>query len=158
MTAPDAPSSARAPSESSTSSRRSPAVIAVIVIVVIVVIAGGAFVVYKLTDKKDVPTPAFKVAAITVQAARTGDQATVAANSTAAGANALGALDPAGLQGLKETTCGPSPLAPEARVCVFSRPGGQLTVSLTQSGSDWKVVAARLGPAGLPPTSTTTTT
>jgi len=137
-------------------SKRSPAVVAAIVVVVVIVLAGGAYVVYKLTDTKEVGEPAYKVSKRVLVAAQQGDTAVIAKYTTAAGAREVGVLKGNALDGMKVSNCSPGPVATKTKICVYTRPGGQLTLALTRSGSAWKVSSANLGPAALPPTSATT--
>ena len=130
-----------------------------IVIIVVLIVAGGAFVIYKLTNKKDVGLPAYGVANAVVRGVTSGDQAAVDKNTTAKGRASV-ALLKGKLSGLKLSGCIPAPDVGGAKtkLCTFSRPGGQLSVALTRPKDVWLVSAAVLGPAGLPPTTTTPTT
>lgn len=125
----------------------------------IIVLAGGAFVAYKLTDTKDAGLPAYQVAKQAEQAVAKGDTATIVKLSTSQGKVQLEKLDARELSGLTFGGCGPVPGATEpTRLCVFSRPGGQLQLYVTAPDGKWLVDKATLGPAGLPPTTTTTAT
>ncbi len=139
-----------------TSSRRSPAVIGAIVVAVVLVLAGGAFVVYKLTKSNDAGQPAYKVAHEVQTALESHNTARITTLSTPAGKAALLKLSSNEVQGLTFGGCSAIKGTPASKGCVFDRPGGQLTMVLVKSGKDWKVNAATLGPAGLPPTSSTT--
>ena len=130
----------------------------IIVVLVIVVLAGGGLVAYKLTNKKDAGQPAGQVARQAEAAVVKGDTATIVKLSTAQGKAQLTKLKGSELGGLKFGGCGPLPGATTpTRLCVFSRPGGVLNLNVTAPDGKWLVNEASLGPAGLPPTTTTTT-
>ena len=152
MTAPETPAA-------SPKGKRSPAVVAAIVIVVVIVLAGGAFVVYKLTKSKDEPTPAVKVAKETVAAIQAGDDVKLRAVSTGDGTTQLLALKSSDAEGVTLTAASCQRFASKTptRICTAARPGGQLQLRLVFTSGDWLVDQANVGPAGLPPTSTTTT-
>ena len=154
MTTPETPESAR----TDTPTRRSPALIAAIVIVVVVVLAGGAYVVYKLTDKKDVGQPAYAVAKKVLVATQKGDKTVIVANTTGGGAGQLEAFKAGALAGMTLNKCSPFAGGKPTRVCVYTRPGGQLTLRLVRIDSRWKVDAAVLVPTAVTPTSGATTT
>lgn len=131
----------------------------IIAVLAIIVLAGGGFVAYKLTDKKDAGLPAYEVAKQAEQAAAKGDTATIVKLSTSQGKVQLQKLKASELSGLTFGGCGPVPGATDpTRLCVFSRPGGQLQLYVTAPGGKWLVNQAELGPAGLPPTTATPTT
>ena len=77
MTAPETPS---VPSKG-----RSRAVTWGIIIAIVVVLAGGGFVAYKLTNKKDTGDPAYRVAKNVEAAVESGNRATLQSLSTGAG-------------------------------------------------------------------------
>jgi len=155
MTAPEPTAGAPA-----APSKRSPGVVAAIVIVVVIVLVGGAFLVYKLTKSKDEPTPAVKVAKTVTAAIASGNTAVIRSNSTGQGTTQLVAMKPSDASGLTLVArdCKPFAAKTPTRVCTVTRPGGQLQLRLIFTGGAWKVDLANLGPAGLPPTSTSTTT
>ena len=105
-------SAAPAPSEGTT--KRPPAMIAAIVIAVVVVLAGGAFVVYKLTDKKDVGEPAYKIAKQAEAAIASGKVSGIAA--TARGKQQLAAIKANEVSGLTFGGCKPFPGTPPTRL------------------------------------------
>jgi hypothetical protein len=158
MTTSETPESARTQSGPSAPARRSPALIAAIVIVVVVVLAGGAYVVYKLTDKKDVGEPAYKVAKTVLVAAQQGNKAVIVKNTTGGGARQVEAFTASSLGGMKVSKCSPFAGSKPTRVCVYTRPGGQLTLRLVRADNRWKVDAAVLVPTAVTPTSGVTTT
>jgi hypothetical protein len=155
MTAPETPAPA-----SPTRKGRSPGVVAAIVIVVVIALVGGAFVVYKLTKSKEEVTPMLQVAKRTVAAIKSGDSAELRTLSTGQGTTQLLALKPADVDGITiiAPSCKIFAASTPTRVCTASRPGGQLTLRLVVTDGAWKVDSANVGPAGLPPESTTTTT
>lgn len=129
----------------------------IIVVLAIVVLAGGGFVAYKLTNKKDAGQPAYQVAQQAEAAAAKSDTATIVKLSTSQGKVQLQQLKASELSGLTFGSCALVPGAKTTtRLCVFSRPGGVLNLYLTAPNGKWLVNQAALGPAGLPPTTTTT--
>jgi hypothetical protein len=144
---------------------RSPGVTAAIIVAIVVILAGGAFVVYKLTDKKDAPSPAAQVATKATAAVASGNTATLRSISTGKGTAQLLALKPADVSGFKITyaNCKPFGSGPPTRVCTATRPGGQFGLRLVMVDGAWKINLVTITPTGLPPTSapataTTTTT
>lgn len=130
-----------------------------IAVLAIIVLAGGAFVVYKLTHKRDTGQPAIIVAQQAKKAVIDGNTATITSLSTAQGKAQLEQLKPAELAGLKFGSCGLVGTAKvKTKLCIFTRPGGQLSIYMTLPGDKWKVNQAELGPAGLPPTTAAPTT
>ncbi len=127
--------------------------IGAIVVAVVLVLAGGAFVAYKLTRTNDAGEPAYKVAKSVQTALDAHDTAQLTTLSTPAGKAALLKLTSDDVNGLAFGGCSSIGGTTPSKGCVFDRPGGQLTIVLVRSGKDWKVKAATLGPAGLPPTS-----
>jgi hypothetical protein len=154
MTAPENPAPTSAPKKG-----RSPGVVAAIVIVVVIVLVGGGFVIYKLTKSKDDATPMLQVAKDTVAAVKSGDAAQLRSLSTGAGTAQLLALKPGDVDGITiiAASCKIYAASTPTRVCTATRPGGQLSLRLVVTGGAWKVDLANVGPAALPPTSTTTT-
>ena len=132
---------------------KSPARTLIIVVLAVVILAGGGFVAYKLTNKRDTGQPANVVAQQVEKALLTGDSATVNKLSTAQGRAQLEKIKPADLAGFKFGGCGLVPVAKvRTRLCLFSRPGGELRMFLTVPGDKLMVNQAEIGPAGLPPT------
>ncbi|MEP6624312.1 MAG: hypothetical protein ABJC79_07700 [Acidimicrobiia bacterium] len=138
--------SAATPTKMSSSTRT-----IIIAVVVVIALAGGAFVVYKLTNKKDVGTPAVIIAQTARKAAQTGDLAKLTKVTTADGKSEM-ALLKGKLSGLVWTNCVPNPYVNGGKLCTFTRPGGQLSIGLVKPNGKWLVASARLGAAGLPPT------
>jgi hypothetical protein len=128
--------------------------IAAIVIAVVIVLAGGAFVVYKLTNKKDVGEPAYKAAQKAEAAIASGKLSGIAV--TARGKQQIAVIKASEVSGFTFAKCTPFPGTPPTRVCTWTRPGGQLSMALVRSGTTWQVDKVAIGPAGLPPTSSTT--
>ncbi|MGZ4675309.1 MAG: hypothetical protein ACXVJ7_02035 [Acidimicrobiia bacterium] len=151
MTTDSAPSSS-----SGTTGRFSPAMKWIAVILVIVLLGGGAFVVYKLTDTKELGTPPFKVAAQVKDAIASGNTATITKLTTAKGRTEASKLTAADVNGMTGLTCAPFSAKPPTRVCTWSRPGGQLSMAVVRIGSDWKVETATVGPAATTPTTPST--
>lgn len=145
------------PSTETGTKKRSPAFVIGIVVVVIVVLAGGAYVVYKLTNKHEIQPAAVTAKAVFVDLQK-GDANQARSDSTAAGQSALRKITADQVTGLVFGGCKPFPGTQPTRLCIWSRPGGQLSMSLIRKGEDWKVDNAQVGPAGLPPATDTSTT
>jgi hypothetical protein len=109
--------------------------------------------------RKAPPTPALKVAKEVVAAIKAGDDGTLRDLSTGEGTTQLLVLKPADAGGVTITAASCKPFAAKTptRVCTATRPGGQLQFRLIFTDNAWKVDLATVGPAGLPPTSSTTT-
>ena len=133
-------------------STKSPMRTAIIVLLAVVVLAGGAFVAYKLTNKRDTGEAFQTVARKVEKAAASGDQATVNSFTTVQGKNELAAVK-GELDGLVAGPCGPAPFVKDnTKQCIFTRPGGQLSLFLTTPKGKWLVSSAKLGPAAVTPT------
>ena len=143
------------PTEPAAPSKRSPGVVAAIVIVVVIVLIGGAFVVYKLTKSKDEPTPALKVAKTVAAAVASGNTVVIRSNSTGQGQSQLVAMKKSDVNGFTFVArdCKPFPQKVPTRVCISTRPGGQLQLRLIFTNNAWKVDLANLGPTATTPTS-----
>jgi hypothetical protein len=129
----------------------------IIIVLAVVVLAGGAFVIYKLTNKKDSGVPA-AIVAMKVKNAVTNDNQVVIAQYT----TAEGKVEVAALKGKADSLVfGKCDAAPSAKVttkvCTFTRPGGQLSLVLVQPNGKWLVSSATLGPTGVTPTASSTT-
>ena len=128
----------------------------IIVVLAVVVLAGAAFVVYKLTNKRDTGE-SFQVVAHKVETALVhGDRATIEKYSTAQGIADLEKITKQDVSGLTFATCGPL-LGVRTKGCTWVRPGGQLSLVLTVPDAKFLVSSAKIGPAGLAPTSPPTT-
>src|SRR4051794_12531446 len=90
---------------------RSPGVTAAIILAIVIVLAGGAFVVYKLTDKKDAPEPAALVAKRATVAVASGNRATLRSISTGGGTAQLLTLKPGDVNGYNVTFASCKPVA-----------------------------------------------
>jgi hypothetical protein len=130
------------------------------VIAVIVIVLAGIFI-YKKTNKSSSSaafTPVGKVSKQLYQSWQNGDRVTAAKYATSGAVTQLFALTGSQKAGLTFAHCKKVSDKPFPKECMFTRPGGTLTFTLTRAPKeDPKVTAVVLGPAGLPPTSTTTT-
>jgi hypothetical protein len=127
----------------------------VIVIVVIVVLAGGAYVVYKLTASNDTTDPPVTVVHRAIVAIRAGDPGKADSDATTQGQAQLAKVTASDISGMKFGGC-PASGQTDSRTCIWSRPGGQMTMTLTKVGGAWKIDTVTVGPAGLPPSTDTT--
>jgi len=137
-------------SPTSETTKRSPAVVAIAIILVLSLLGGGGYVIYKLTNKTQ-RAPAFQVAKDAVAAIGSGNSAKLGDLSTSSGKVALVKITANDVKGLTFGGCKAFPGKDPTRLCVWSRPGGQLSMSVILLNKNWKVDAAEIGPAGLPP-------
>src|SRR3954469_1984636 len=142
------------PAASAAPAKRSRGVVVAVVIVVVIALVGGAFLVYKLTKSKDEPTPVVKVAKEVVAAIKSGDKGQLQSLSSGQGTTQLLALKSSDVNGftLTAASCKPFPQKEPTRVCIATRPGGQLQLRLVFTDNAWKVDLANYGPSFLQPT------
>lgn len=144
-------------SSGSESSRSSSTRTILIVVVAVIVLASAAFVVYKLTNKSDTGQPPRVVAVNVQKAVVAGDQATIDKYTTAQGRTEIAALK-GKLGGFTFSgSCSFVLQKVKTKLCVMNRPGGQLSLYVTLTNGKYLVSAAKVGPAGLSPTSPPTT-
>ncbi len=122
-----------------------------IVVVAVIVLAGAAFVVYKLTHKRDTGQPPAVIATSIQKAVVAGDQATIDKFTTTQGRAELAAVK-GKLAGFTFGSCAFIPSNVKTQLCVMTRPGGQLSLYVTNTNGKYLLNSARVGPAGLPPT------
>ncbi len=160
MTTPEPPAPESPAADGAAKQGRSPGVVAAIVIVVVIALVGGAFLVYKLTQSKDEPKPALAQAKAVMAAITSGSTSELRSLSTGQGTAQLLALKPSDADGLTITAASCKKFGAEepTRVCTATRPGGALTMRLVFTDNAWKVDLVTIGPAALPPTSSTTAT
>jgi hypothetical protein len=144
------------PTTESGTKKRSPALMIGIIVAVVVVLAGGAYVVYKLTNKHEI-TPAMVTAKAVFVDLQKGNPDQARPDSTAAGLAALKKISADDVKGLAFGGCKPFPGSQPTRLCIWSRPGGQLSMAMIRKGDAYVVDNAQVGPAGLPPATDTTT-
>jgi hypothetical protein len=134
-------------------------IIVAAVIVVIVVVLGGIFI-YKKTQKNSsgpAYTPAGKISKSLYKAWQNGDRVTAAKYATSGAVTQMFALSASQSTGLTFGHCRKISDKPFPKQCLFTRPGGTLTMTLTRAPKqDPRVAAVVVGPAGVPPTSSTT--
>jgi hypothetical protein len=143
------------PAPTDSGSSRPSWLIPVIVVVVIVVLAAGAFVVYKLTDTKETAEAPITVVHRVVVAVRADKPSQANSDLTGAATGQVSSLTANQINGLKFNACVPVPQQPNARLCTWSRPGGQMSMALVKVNGHWKVNNVVIGPAGLPPATDT---
>lgn len=149
MSSTESPQSAGRPGTS-----RSPARVIGIVVVVVVVLAAGAYLVVRWTDSDDAPSPTATAKTVYVHL-RQGDPTAARPDSTAAGLAALEKISADDVKGLVFGGCRSAAGNRPTQLCVWTRPGGQLSMAMIRRGDRWIVDNAEVGPAGLPPATDT---
>jgi hypothetical protein len=127
----------------------------IIIIVGIVVIAIIAAVIYKVTksDSTAKGKPAGQTAKGLYKAWQTGNQASAAKFANANAVTTIFAVKTTDASGLTFGGCSSTGANAFPKECVWSRPGGELTMTLAKNGNKVQVTKVKYGPAGLPPTS-----
>jgi hypothetical protein len=133
-------------------SRRTLVIVGVVLLVLL--LAGGGYALYKKNQTSDPGERAAVVAQRAFVAVSTGDPGRVDDDTTANGRSDLAAISADEVGDMVFGGC--SPTGEATRACIYTRPGGQLTMVLVHPDDRWLVDDASVGPAGLPPTSTTT--
>ena len=126
----------------------------IIVVVVIIVIVGGlAFWRMRDSDSSDPGKPAGQSAKSLYTAWQDGDQAAAAKYASNGAVTTLFAVDTSDASGLEFGGCSATGDGPWPKECVWSRPGGELTMIVQKGGDTPQVTKVTYGPAGLPPDS-----
>lgn len=129
-----------------------PILIAIGVIVVIVIGVGAYFF---LKDDGDASAPEGppppKVSKNLYAAWQAGDRGAAATSATAAAVSELFDIPASEGEGLVFGECAKVGDTPLPKACVFTRPGGELTMTVALVGDRRTVTKVVLGPAGLPP-------
>jgi hypothetical protein len=127
-------------------------IIIIVGIVVIAIIAAG---VYKLTksDSTTKGTPPGLTAKGLYKAWQAGNQAQAAKFGNANSVTTIFAVAPTDASGLKFGGCSATGAGPFPKECTWSRPGGELTMTLVRVGGKAQVTKVHYGPAATTPTS-----
>jgi hypothetical protein len=154
----DTPDTPETPDASGPAKKKSNLVPILIVVGVIVLIIIGLGV-WKLTSKDDSTTRSgplpIKIAKNLYAAWQAGDQTAAAKDATPSAVTAIFAIPAADGDGLTFGACTKTTANPLPKTCTFSRPGGQLTMTVNRVNGKKVVTAVKLGPAATTPTSPT---
>jgi hypothetical protein len=124
----------------------------IIVVAVVVVIVGGLALWRVTSDSGDeAGKPAGQSAKALFKAWEDDDRAAAAVVATPNGVTTIFAIDASEGSGLQFDACTPTGDDPFPKECVWTRPGGQLTMTVEKDGDTPKVTNVDLGAAGLPP-------
>ena len=130
---------------------RSTATTVIAVIVALAVLGGGAAAIYKLTQSEDEGTPVGTTARVVFDAWQDGDRSAAAKHMTADAAEQLFDIKPAEAKGLAFGSCTKIGQALFPVLCVWTRPGGQLSMRASYADGAATFDAIIYGPAALPP-------
>src|SRR5262245_16987059 len=145
-------STAPPPAEAPQKKRNWVPIIIIVGIVVIAIIAAG---VYKLT-KSDSTTkgkPAGQTAKGLYKAWQSGNQTQAAKYANPNAVTTIFAVKPADASGLTFGGCSSTGGSAFPKECIWSRPGGELTMTLARQNGTVKVTKVNYGPAATTPTS-----
>jgi hypothetical protein len=131
-------------------------ILIVVGVVVVILIGVGVYLLKKddSTTKATGPFPV-KMAKNLYAAWQAGDQTAAAKNATPSAVTAMFAIPAADGDGLVFGACTKNGATPLPKTCTFSRPGGQLTMTVNRVNGKKVITAVKLGPAATTPTDTT---
>ncbi len=143
------PASTRAPKK-----QRGPLVIILIVVGVVVVI-GVAIAAWKLSSSSSSSSgpPAGQTAKGLYKAWQGGNQAQAAKHASPTAVTAIFKVQPSAATGLKFDGCKATGSNAFPKTCTWSRPGGELTMTVQKQSGKATVTSVSYGPAGTTPTS-----
>jgi hypothetical protein len=125
-------------------------IIIVVGVIVLIVIGVG---VWRLTsdDSAEAGKPAGQSAKAVFAGWQNGNRAAAARFASDEAVTKLFAISTSDASGLRFGGCSPTTDDPFPRECVWSRPGGELTMEVEKQGDTPIVTKVTYGPAGLPP-------
>jgi hypothetical protein len=131
-------------------------ILIVIGVIVVVIIGVGGYLFLKDDDEASKPAgPPPPRLSKNLYAAWQGDDRTAAAkNATAAAVSQIFAIPASEGEGLTFGGCTKVGDKQLPKACVYSRPGGELTMTVNLQGDTRTVTKVEFGPAGLPPDTT----
>jgi hypothetical protein len=131
-------------------------ILIVLGIVVVVAIAAGVYFLTRDSGGSDAPKgkAAGKITKDLYSAWQSGDRSAAAADATPQAVTAIFAIDKGEGAGLEFDGCQKTGSNPFPKTCTYSRPGGELTVTVSVVDGQRKATAVKLGPAATTPTST----
>jgi hypothetical protein len=133
--------------------KRGPLVI-ILVVVGVLVVAGIAIGAWKLSSDSGSSSgaPAGQTAKGLYKAWQSGNQAAAAKDATPTAVTDIFKVTPTDASGLKFDACSATGSNPFPKECTWSRPGGQLTLTVQKQGGKAKVTKVEYGPAATTPT------
>jgi hypothetical protein len=125
----------------------------IIIVVAVVVIIGVGLAAWRLTSdsSESAGKPAGQSAKALFKAWQDDDRAAAAVVATPDAVTAIFAIDASEASGLEFAECTPTGDGPFPKECVWTRPGGELTMTVEKEGDTPEVTNVDLGAAGLPP-------
>jgi hypothetical protein len=150
------PETPAAPTSSPAKKRNLVPILIVVGVIVVIIIAAG---VYKLTKSSSSSSgatgpPPGKISKNLYTAWQAGDQTAAAKVATPQAVTQIFAIKASEGTGLVFGGCTKVGANPLPKACVFSRPGGELTVTVGRANGKRVVTKVKLGPAATTPTST----
>jgi hypothetical protein len=134
--------------------KRGPLVI-ILVVVGVLVVAGVAVAAWKLSSSSSSSrsgAPAGQTAKGLYKAWQSGNQAAAAKDATPTAVTDIFKVTPTDASGLQFDRCSATGSNPFPKECTWSRPGGQLTMTVQKQGGKPKVTKVEYGPAATTPT------
>jgi hypothetical protein len=130
-------------------------ILIVLGIVLIVAIAAGVYFLTRDSGGSDAPKgkAAGKIAKDLYSAWQSGDQSAAATDATPQAVTAIFAIDKNEGRGLEFGGCDKTGSSPFPKACTYSRPGGELIITVSVIDGQRKATAVKLGPAATTPTS-----
>jgi hypothetical protein len=130
-------------------------ILIVLGIVVVVAIAAGVYFLTRDSGGSDAPKgkAAGKISKDLYGAWQSGDRSAAATDATPQAVTAIFAIDKNQGTGLEFGGCEKTGTSPFPKVCTFSRPGGELAITVSVVDGQRKATAVKLGPAATTPTS-----
>jgi hypothetical protein len=125
--------------------------IIIVVVVVVVIAAAVAFFLLRDDSGSEAGKPAGQSAKALYTAWQDGDRTAAAGYASAGAVDALFALQASDAEGMEFGGCSATGDGPWPKECVWSRPGGELTMTVQKGGDTPQVTKVTYGPAGLPP-------
>jgi hypothetical protein len=140
------------PASSPAAKPRGPLVI-ILIVVGVLVVAGIAVVAWKVGSDSDdsAGAPAGQAAKGLYKAWQSGDRSAAAEVATPTSVTAIFKVQPSDASGLQFDGCSATGANPFPKECVWSRPGGQLALTVQKQDDKPTVTKVDYGPAGLPP-------
>lgn len=135
--------------------KRNKALVIVLIVVGVLVLAGGALVAWKLSSGSSTPSTGAGQSSRKLYAAwKSGNRSAAGAVATDSGVREMFAIKPNPNYRFQFGGCTKPTKSPWPKLCVWTQPGGMITMKVEESGGKRKVTSVKLGPAALPPTST----
>jgi hypothetical protein len=134
--------------------KRGPLVIILVVVGVLIVIGAG-IAIWKVTSDSSSSSgaPAGQTAKGLYKAWQKGNQAAAAKDASPTAVTAIFKVTPADASNLQFDGCSATGSNPFPKECTWSRPGGQLVMTVTKQGGKAKVTKVEYGPTATTPTS-----